>query len=69
MMATIQAEGARRILLQGQVVLVFAACALSDPENDGRKHEGDTLRNVGVAIVRKLLRVSVQDVFEDKDSL
>lgn len=62
-------RGGQGWTLQGQVVLVFAARVLSDPENDGRKHEGDTLRNVGVAIVRKLLRVSVQDIFEDKDSL
>ena len=55
--------------LNGQRVLVLSANTLGDPKNDGGEHEGDVLRDVGVAIVGILLGVVIEDVLEDEDGL
>jgi hypothetical protein len=57
------------ILLQSKVVLVLAACALCDPENKRGEHEKDVLGNVGIAVVVELLRIVVEDVLQNQNTL
>ena len=42
---------------------------LCNPQDDRRKHETYTLGNIGVAVVRELLGVSVEDVLQDQQAL
>ena len=42
---------------------------MSNPQNNNRKHESDTLWNVGVTVIGELCRIIVQDVFQNQDSL
>ena len=42
---------------------------MGNPQNNHRKHENDTLRNIGVAVIGELCWVVLQDVFQNQDSL
>ena len=42
---------------------------MSNPQNNNRKHESETLRNIGVTVIGELCRVVLQDVFQNQDSL
>jgi hypothetical protein len=57
------------ITLQGQVIFILATRALCQPEDEGRQHEENILRDVGVAIVLVLLGVVAHDVFEHENTL
>lgn len=55
--------------LEGEVVFVFAACVLGDPEHDNGEHEGDALRHIRISVICELFRVSFQDIFQHQDGL
>jgi hypothetical protein len=42
---------------------------LRNPENDGRQHDGNILRDIGVSIIEKLFREGGDDVFENQQGL
>ena len=45
----------RKVCSKSKVVLILVARVLSYPEDDNRKHERNTLGDVGVAVVGELL--------------
>ena len=52
-----------------QIVFILTAGIMSNPQNNNRKHGGNTLWNVGVTVIGELCRVVVQDVFQNQDGL
>lgn len=60
---------ARVVGLQGEVVVVLARSTLREPKEYSREHQRDVLRDVCVAVICKLLRVSPEDVFQHQHRL
>lgn len=52
-----------------QIVFILAAGVMGNPQNNSRKHESDALRNIGITVIVELLRVVVQDILQNQDSL
>lgn len=56
-------------LSEGEIVLIFAARALSNPQHNGGEHHANALRDVGISIVYELLGVVVEHIFQDQHGL
>lgn len=54
---------------ESQIVFILATGIMGNPQNNSRKHESDALRNIGVTVIVELLRVVVQDILQNQDSL
>ena len=54
---------------QSEIVFIFMRSTLGNPQDDRRKHEAYALRNIGVAVIRELLWVSVEDVLQYQQAL
>ena len=52
-----------------QIVFILTAGIMRNPQYNNRKHESDTLWNVGVTVIDELWRVVGQDVLQNQDSL
>lgn len=55
--------------LESEVVFVFAAAVLGEPQDDSREHQQEVLGQVGVSVIGEGIAVASENVFHDEDGL